>query len=1011
MQKRLILMLLLFMVVSVSLFAGTTGKLAGKITDKKDGKPVPFANIVLAKDGVGVTGGMTKDNGTFFIINIPPGTYEMRVSQGSYHPATVTGVQINLDETSVANAELILSTIPIEGLVVTENQIVKISKTKTGSGTTLNLEELEGSSVESIDDAISLTAGVESVNGEIHVRGGRSNEVVYTVDGLSVSDPVDGGSSLSIDMDAVQVMDVQTGGFTAEFGNAQSGIINIITKDGGANYSGKVEVVSDHVVNSWDNSNSDEVKLAIGGPLLGPFASGLKDKLTFFINGTANWYDSRYHNYYASDPNEDLPNLMNTYSYEDPFKGDKDFVNFDRNYNLYSANFKTKYKFSNKANATLAVRGNSTDYTPYAHSWRYALDHYVEVDDQLRQYIATYDQTFNAYSNLKVKGSMLTKTAKRGPIGIDRDDYFVKIEGNAWEVENGFDLYSLDDNNRNYTGMSVLTTDGLVGSESNLEWSYLSDGTEKTVPGYNQPGSVYNTNVDDETQTFSFKTDFEYQPNQIHGIKTGIEIIKYSIKKDRLYNPWIINETRYDSYLSTATPVDFVAEGDPLVDNVEGSPSYGDTLISAVAEDLSFYSQDDLYAATIAASGDTDGYEADPWQGAYYLQDKMEWEGMIINAGLRFDMWYLGEKYKRIKSGGLEEWYHFEDDEKFQLMVSPRFGISHPISDKSVVHFAYNYQNQLPQMQYVFTSASPEDAIGSSADITIGEPQLEPQITVTYEVGLRKALNDNYSLDIQAYFKNIYNYVTTEKVYLQDNGDLVSYTEAQLDESVDISVPLYRYISEDYGSVRGIDINLSRGLSNHIQGSASYSLSWSEGNNSGLTVQDEATSLREFPLDWDSRHSFSSNLTFRVAKNEPWEVPFTDYYFPMDDFSLNFSYSIRSGSPYTPQTDEGTAMDTNSETMPHYENADLKFTKTFSLGEDEKQYFRAYAKIGNLFNRRNINDVYAKTGSAYYDGEDISEPGTDYVAADTEQIYNSANADPSRWSVGRTLSVGVSFHF
>ncbi len=123
MQKRLILMLLLFMVVSVSLFAGTTGKLAGKIS-AKDGSPVPFANIVLVKDGEGVTGGQTKENGTYFIINIPPGTYEMRVSQGSFHPATVTGILINLDETSVANAELTPSFIAIEGMVISENKNV-----------------------------------------------------------------------------------------------------------------------------------------------------------------------------------------------------------------------------------------------------------------------------------------------------------------------------------------------------------------------------------------------------------------------------------------------------------------------------------------------------------------------------------------------------------------------------------------------------------------------------------------------------------------------------------------------------------------------------------------------------------------------------------------------------------------------------------------------------------------------------------------------------------------------
>jgi len=221
----LILILLITAIIPSLIYAGTTGKLAGKITDE-DGAPVPFANIVLVQNGVGVTGGQSKENGTFFIINISPGTYDIRVTQASYHPLTVTGVIIKLDETTTQSVTLIRSTIQIEGMMVTESSNLKVSKTKTGSGTTMNFAELERSSVETIDNAISLTAGVESRNGELHVRGGRSNEVVYSVEGLSVSDPVQGGSSLNIDKNAVQVMDIQTGGFTAEFGNAQSGIVN-----------------------------------------------------------------------------------------------------------------------------------------------------------------------------------------------------------------------------------------------------------------------------------------------------------------------------------------------------------------------------------------------------------------------------------------------------------------------------------------------------------------------------------------------------------------------------------------------------------------------------------------------------------------------------------------------------------------------------------------------------------------------------------------------------------------
>lgn len=1009
-------MLLLFTVASVTLFAGTTGKLAGRVVNE-DGEPIAYVNIAIMEGATVVTGGQTKENGTYVIINIPPGVYDVNFSNISYHNQKITGVKINLDETRTLNASLKSASIEIEGFDVVEAAVEKVNASKTGSGTSISLDELEDSSVDNIDDAISQTAGVEMVDGEVHVRGGRSNEVVYTVDGLSVSDPVDGGSALSVDLDAVQVMDVQTGGFTAEFGNAQSGIINIVTKDGDPFYSGKFEGVSDHLINSWDNSNSDEIKFAFGGPVLGNLSSNLKDKFTFFINGSANWHDSRYVDLYASDPN-DIPHIMSQYTYEDPYKDRDDFIGFDygtdRNYNLYGANFKTKYQFNPKIKATFAVRGNSTVYTPYNHAWRYALEHYVKVDNQMRQYIATYDQTIGTNANLKVKTSWFSNKVNQGPNGIDRDSYYTKVDGNFWETENGFDLYHLDDNNRNYTGIDVLTENGVIGEGSYYNWTFFSDGQEQAIPNYVTPGALYGVNVDDETNTFNLRSDFEYQAGQIHGLKTGFEVIKHNIRKDRITNPWNINETRYDDYLANnVNPDDIITvnEGEALIDDRPDSPTYGEVLIESVSEDLSFYTQEDLYLATLAAAGDVDGYEANPWQGAYYLQDKMEWEGMIVNAGLRFDMWYLGEKYKRIKSGDRIEWYNFEDDEKFQLMVSPRFGVSHPISDKSVVHFAYNYQNQLPPMQYVFTSASPSDAIGATSNITIGNPELEPQITVTYEVGLKKQLSELYTMDIQAYYKNIYNYVTTQKMYLQDDGSLVSYQDAQGNDDVDVSNDLYQYISQDYGSVRGIDFNISRSLSNFIQGSASYTLAWAEGNNSGVTTQDEATSLREFPLDWDARHSFSTNITFRVGKDEEWFVPFTGFRFPMDDFSLNFNYSLRSGKPYTPQTEQGNALDTNSETIPHYENADLQFTKTIKLNNSGKTYFKTYAKIGNLFNRKNINSVYAKTGSASNDGEDLSGVNSDYVPEDLEYIYDGFVTNPGNWTVGRTFTVGLSFHF
>ncbi len=986
MQKKIIALLVLALLANVALFAGTTGKIAGKVKDQ-NGDPVPFANVLI--EGL-QQGAQTKENGTYIIINVQPGTYNLICSQMGYQASKTTGVKVNLDETTVVNISLNKTTIEVEGFVVTERKTELVSKTNTSSSSTISADDIEDIAVSDIDGLIATSAGAVQKNGELHVRGGRSNEVVYSVDGMSVSDPVDGGKAMEIDTDAIADMKVMTGGFTAEYGNAQSGIVNIVTKSGSAEYSGKIEFASDHLVD-YDNpddaflpiyhSNQDQIKFAIGGPVLTPLVSSLRDKFTFYFNAALMTHDSRYHDLYVTDPVSELKYLTDDkFSKYDPYEDRESFLGFDldsRNYNMYNYNFKTKYNIKPGQTVTFAVRGDYSDYTPYSHFWRYALENYATGESKQSQYIVTYDHTFNPQTTLKVKASRYHKEVVEGPVGIDVEDYFVKRPEN----------FILEDPNDIYlnTGIDYLLSpanDFLYGEDAIYDWQIMADNNTEPVPAYVRPGSVYGSNVNDENTIFTTKADLEYQYNLIHGFKTGIEVIKHSIKKDQLSNPWIIDVNRYSTYLQSCIPADSMF--------VELDSTY-----------VPLYNLDDLYDATIAASGSTDGYEADPWQFAYYFQDKMEFEGMNVNAGVRFDFWYLGEKYKTIKNNK-EEWQDFDEDERFQMMVSPRLGISHPISEKSVLHFAYNYQNQLPQMQYVFTTSSPEDAILNSGNVIVGTPDLEPQITVTYEVGLNKQLSENYVMDITTYYKNIYNYVSLEKVYAPD----------------DETISWYEYTSEDYGSARGIDINLSRMLSNFISGSTSYSLAWASGNNSGVTTNE---SLREFPLPWDMRHSYNLNLTFKIQKDEEFFVPFTDYLVPTvltDDFSANFSYAIQSGTPYTPLNADGTAMDTNSELMPSTSNATLKLTKKFYL--NDKASFRVYCTIDNLFNKENVNYVYGKTGSPKDDGTYAfnEETGTyynvssgEYEAAEIVEIYKSAIANPANVTQGRTLKLGVSFNF
>ena len=1000
MQKRILISLLMFFLMAFSLFAGTTGKLAGRVKDD-DGNPIPFANIILEGTQIGT---QTKENGQFIIINIPPGTYNVLCTQIGYASQKITGMKIYVDETTIQNINLVKSAMEVEGYQVTEARIELISKSKTSSGMTMTAETIDDIAVDDIEGLIAIQAGAVLVGGDLHIRGGRANEVVYSVDGMVVSDPVDGGAALTIDTDAIQNMKVMTGGFSAEYGNAQSGIVNIVTRSGSRDYSGKIEFNSDHLFSGVDNTNSDVVKFALGGPVFGPFSSAMREKFTFFFNGAANWYDGRYKDHYSSDPNEELEYLFQpSFTPRNPYEGREQFIEFDlgdRNYNAYNINLKTKYVFNPTQNITLAVRGDKTHRYPYSHYNKYALEHYIDSETEQRQYAATYDHLFNSQMNLKIKASIYQKSIKQGPRGIPRDSYFTALADNVdepfpyylpFQVQNyGLDGYIID----------ALTDDGIIDDGAIYDWTYTTDFDPQDVGGYfNEPGSIYGAYYDDENQTISLRSDFEYQVNEVHGLKTGLEIIKHKIKKDRLFNPWVVDDYRYDAYLDEVGADTTLFADDTLWYYIDPINEEKNEYI-VIDDSTDFYSLDKLFAATLAGAGESDGYEADPWQAAYYLQDQMEWEGLIINAGLRFDLWFLGEEYKILQDGGNYKTSKFDKEDQFQVMVSPRFGISHPISEKSVMHFAYNYQNQLPQFQYVFTTARPEDAITSNVQIVVGEPTLEPQITVTYEVGFQHQLSEDYVMDITTYFKNIYNYVSTMEV-VDPNDNTINW---------------YQYVSEDYGSTRGIDFNLQKMLSNFISGSASYSLAWADGNNSDTVIQDESTSLREFPLDWDIRHNFTLNLGFTIGRGEEFYIPFTGVLLPFSNFSMNFLYNIASGRPYTAVNINNDAMETNQERYPYTENAELRITKTFNFSEKVSMKF--YANINNLFNKRNYLYIYPKTGEPFDDGayffnEDcgyyVDKEG-DYVSDSTIFLHDLAY-NPGNVSTGRKITVGMSFNW
>jgi hypothetical protein len=206
------------------------GQLRGTVTDANSGEPLPGVNVVV--EGLGV-GAATDLNGQYVIIGVRPDTYSVLFSYIGYQPVRIEGVRVRIDLSTPLDVQLREEVIEGGEIVVTAERAL-IQRDLTATTAFVSADDIRALPVENFSQVVELQAGV--VNG--HFRGGRLGEVGYWVDGLPVQDVYDGGLSLSIENDMVQEAQIVTGAFNAEFGQAMSGIVNVVTRDGGNRFEG-----------------------------------------------------------------------------------------------------------------------------------------------------------------------------------------------------------------------------------------------------------------------------------------------------------------------------------------------------------------------------------------------------------------------------------------------------------------------------------------------------------------------------------------------------------------------------------------------------------------------------------------------------------------------------------------------------------------------------------------------------------------------------------------------------
>ena len=896
---------LIFLMFSSNSFAGTTGKLAGRLTDAQTGEAVIGATIMIQ----GTTLGAASDlNGYYYIDYIPPGEYSVVISAVGYQKVVVNKVPIKIDLTFTLDRKLETRAVSTQEVVVTAERPL-VQKDLTSTSVTVSSSDISKMPVESVGQIIGLQAGV--VGG--HFRGGRSDEVAYLVDGLSVTDPFNGSLPLQLENSSIREMEVISGTFNAEYGQAMSGIVNIVTQDGSQDFHGSIsgytgDYVTSHTslfpnVGRLTTFRTKDYEFTLSGP------SEIVPNLTFFTTGRYYYdegylYGTRIYNTTDVSPFEVIGpdgnavlDQNNNPIYIMPHSGDSSYVPMNPS-QLYSVNGKLAYSLTG-LKVSYGLFYNNTWNKYYSHAWAWTPDglmnHYMT--NWIHNIQITHVPSQSVFQSLK--------------FAVNRYDY------KGYVYADPYDPRYVDPN----------------------QGAPLSNFTF-------QSGGQQSGRYERETIESILQWQLNDQVSNHHQVGAGLELDWYKLY-DHEYN--LVSPTNGTSFDSVYTPL---------------------------------YLQ--LGAISDQDVGGNQAYTRYPTQFAAYIQDKAEYDIMIINVGLRFDYFKPNAQYLYDLSNPLRDpdfpnaGRMVEASAKTQL--SPRLGVSFPITDEGIIHFSYGHFFQIPSFSNLYDN--PGELVletGGLASI-MGNPNLNAQKTVMYEIGLQQALATDLSLDFTVYDRDIRNWLGMEIINTYQG---VNYG---------------RYINRDYANVKGFIVTLDKRFSDLFSMKVDYTFQIAEGDASdpmsvfynNQTSPPVETNKIFVPLDWDQRNTH--NVEADIARS---------------DWSVGLIFGYGSGFPYTEDVriSQGLLFDNNGVKPPTY-NVDLRAQKTFKLPGGLNA--NLFALVYNLLDIKNEYNVNAETGRANdYLQQDIETAGT-LIGLNTLQQYIN---DPSSYSAPRSVRIGCSLDF
>jgi outer membrane receptor protein involved in Fe transport len=712
-------------------------------------------------------------------------------------------------------------------------------------------------------------------------------------------------------------MDVITGGYSAEFGQALSGVVNVKLKEGGSKHHGYAEYSLDHVPFAGGDLsffNTDRFELGLDGPdpitgtALPKIGIRVPGQVTYFLGFSGRFTDTHLPSI------SDVPGskgLVSSYkdrflglgiSYKDlALRADNNWQGFGKLVWRPSSGHKLGLSFTK----AISIDQGYFRYDPY---------------DVTRQ-LSGYQHEWSRYLD-----SALVYTEDSNSLVLSWNHILSQNTFHSLRLSRFFNLVRADVGGKHWHSYWEPDDEGRLGE---LDTPYFIE------TGY---ADLWH---DRYTETYNLSWDMTSQFPPHHQFKGGLDASYENIQYVFIRRPWV---------------------SDP-----DSLGEYHDIV--------------HIY----------------PSRGAFYIQDKINFEGLIGELGLRYDYWFPGKEVERaiedttnfsVTETTRENFYrdtHEIFGRRFKGHLSPRIAISHPITDRDNLFFNYGHFSQIPSYIWIYSKLS---SVSSERFPLIGNPNLNPEISVQYEIGARHQFTETVAANVTLFYKDIYDYPTSTRFEKPGVGQMF----------------IYRNL--DYARSRGMEIEVRMKRLRRYGGSITYTYSIATGKSSdpntlkliqeqGGDVGAQEASLVEEYLWWNRPHKFNLNFTMNVKRGELISL----FGLPLpSDWNLNIQWLIQSGRAYTPM-DNGLEIGKRySQNGPIDNIMDLRFTKYFL---QTPVRYRLYLEVENLFNIKRVRRIDSETGEVprlgvgSYEGEEESE------------YTRNRLSDPSLYGPPRQITAGI----